>query len=166
MKKLIIFLLTIFIIPTSVFASTVEEQRNAVIKTAEAYYSQESQLEYDSYKKNLYSTPEDATSKHHVYTVCSGLTFMSYYQSLGIKIPHSTETLLDYAKSNKSNKNIDWIKKVKSLEQVDEIKRNILDEFVEKIYVKEEKNIIIEFKFKDEFEDIINFIKCEQKLLV
>lgn len=106
MKKLIIFLLTIFIIPTSVFASTVEEQRNAVIKTAEAYYSQGSQLEYDSYKKNLYSTPEDATSKHHVYTVCSGLTFMSYYQSLGIKIPHSTETLLDYAKANKSNKNI------------------------------------------------------------
>lgn len=54
----------------------------------------------------------------------------------------------------------------KQLEQVDEIKRNLLDEFVENIYVKEEKNIIIEFKFKNEFEDIINFLKSEQKLLV
>ena len=54
-------------------------------------------------------------------------------------------------------------KTIKNLERVDEIKRNILDEFIDNIFVTEDKNIIIEFKFKNEFEDMISFLKIEQK---
>lgn len=54
-------------------------------------------------------------------------------------------------------------KTIKNLERVDEIKRNILDEFINNIFVTEDKNIIIEFKFKNEFEDMISFLKIEQK---
>lgn len=107
MKKiLLILILTIMIFPKSVFASTVEEQQRAVLATANAYYNQKSQLQYDSYRKNLYSTPEDATSKHTVYTVCSGFTFMTYYQALGIKLPDTTEELLDYAEKYKNSDNV------------------------------------------------------------
>ncbi len=63
-----------------------------------------------------------------------------------------------------SKKNVDWIQKVKKLEKIDNVKRNILDEFVEKIYITEDKNIKIEFKFKEEFENILNFLN-EQKLI-
>lgn len=63
-----------------------------------------------------------------------------------------------------SKKNVDWIQKVKKLEKIDNVKRNILDEFVEKIYIAEDKNIKIEFKFKEEFENILNFLN-EQKLI-
>ena len=81
----------------------VEEQRRAIVGVADAYYRQGVQLQYDSYKKNLYSTPEDATNQHYTYTVCSGFTFQVYYQTLGIKIPDTTDGLLKYAKANKNN---------------------------------------------------------------
>ena len=84
-------------------SSKVDEQIKAVIETARTYYRQGAQLQYDSYRKNLYATPEDATSKHTVYTVCSGLTFQSYYQALGIEIPDTTEGLINYARDNKSS---------------------------------------------------------------
>ncbi len=105
-KVLLILILTIMVFPNNVFASTIEEQQKAVLATAQAYYNQKSQLQYDSYRKNLYSTPEDATSKHAVYTVCSGFTFMTYYQALGIKLPDSTEELLDYAEKYKNTENV------------------------------------------------------------
>lgn len=84
----------------------VETQRNALIATADAFYNQGEQLQYDSFRKQLYATPEDATSQHYVYTVCSGITFQAYYQTLGIKIPDETAALLDYAEKNKDNKSI------------------------------------------------------------
>ena len=55
------------------------------------YYKQKHQVQYDSYRKNLYSTPEDATSQHIVYTVCSGFTFQTYYQTLGINLDLTSE---------------------------------------------------------------------------
>lgn len=85
--------------------STVRQQREALIATAEAYHNQGKQLQYDSYKKNLTATPEDATSKHPVYTVCSGLVYMSYAQALEIDEEFikttlkSTTTIMDYAKA-------------------------------------------------------------------
>ena len=84
----------------------VAKQREALIATADAYYNQGKQLQYDSFRKNLYATPEDATSQHPVYTVCSGVIFQSYYQTFGIKLPDETATLLDYAEKNKDNKSV------------------------------------------------------------
>ena len=104
------FILVVIYSVISIFSFTkamgidVDEQRQAVLETAYAYYRQGEQLQYDSYRKNLYSTPEDATSCHYTYTVCSGFTFQVYYQALGLRIPDTTATLLNYAKVNKSNK--------------------------------------------------------------
>ena len=106
MKKILILILIISILPLNISASTIEEQRQAVISTAEAFYNQKAQLQYDSYRKNMRSTPEDATSKHTIYTVCSGFTFMTYYQSLGIDIPDTTYELLDYAEKYKNTDNV------------------------------------------------------------
>ena len=69
--------------PTETFS--VEQQRQALIETARAYLRQGEQVQYDSFRKQLYATPEDATSQHTVYTVCSGITFQAYYQALGIE---------------------------------------------------------------------------------
>jgi len=83
--------------------TSIETQRKALLEVAHTYYRQGVQHQYDSYKKNLYSTPEDATSQHYTYTVCSGFTFQVYYQTFGIRIPDTTEELLDYAEENKNN---------------------------------------------------------------
>lgn len=103
-NKIILFTILFMFAILKVCASTVAEQREAIIETAEAYLRQGVQLQYDSYRKNLLSTPEDATSQHYCYTVCSGFTYQVYKQTLGIDIPDTTETLLNYAKANKSNK--------------------------------------------------------------
>lgn len=99
-KKILLF---VCFLPFVVNASTVEEQREALIETANAYHRQGVQVQYDSYKKNLYQTPEDATSQHYNYTVCSGFTFQSYYHTFGIVLPDTTEGLLDYAEANITN---------------------------------------------------------------
>ena len=101
--KILVLILSMFSI-TQISASTVSEQREAIIETAEAYFRQGVQLQYDSYRKNLNSTPEDATSQHYCYTVCSGFTYQVYKQALGIDIADTTETLINYAKANKDKK--------------------------------------------------------------
>ena len=76
-KFFLILIMLVFII-SDVSAATVSEQREALIETAEAYLRQGVQLQYDSYRRNLNSTPEDATSQHYCYTVCSGFTYKFY----------------------------------------------------------------------------------------
>lgn len=99
--KIILITLVFFSLGQKPLASIQDDQRNALIETAEAYYRQGEQLQYDSYRKNLNSTPEDATSQHYTYTVCSGFTYQVYKQTLGIDIPDTTEELIDFAKENK-----------------------------------------------------------------
>lgn len=69
---------------------------DGLIDTARAYYARGLNIQYDSYRKSLYSSPEDATSRNQIYTVCSGFIFMTYYNALGIEIPASTDDLLMY----------------------------------------------------------------------
>lgn len=102
MKKIMLFLI-LTLLPNLINAATVEEQTEALLETANAYLRQGVQIQYDSYKKDLYSTPEDATSQHYNYTVCSGFTFSTYYHTFGIEIPYYTEALLEYAQTNKAN---------------------------------------------------------------
>lgn len=104
---ILLFFVALFFVDNSLVFANEEEaelQRQALLETADAYYRQGEQLQYDSYRKNLLATPEDATSQHYTYTVCSGFTFQVYYQTLGIRIPDYTEALLDYAQANVSYK--------------------------------------------------------------
>ena len=89
---------------------------NALMETANAYYSQGKQLQYDSFKKILSATPEDATSKNYIYTVCSGFTYQTYNQTLGIKLPDTTKGLINYAierrkAGDKTNNIVFWASK-------------------------------------------------------
>ncbi len=75
------------------------EVRDAVLRTANAYYKQGEQIQYDSYKRNLNCTPENATSKHYCYVNCSGFVHIVYKNSIGKEIPDTTSGLFDYASS-------------------------------------------------------------------
>ena len=100
----------LFLVPSVVLADgNISEQRDALIETARTFYKQNHQVQYDSFRKNLYATPEDATSQHYVYTVCSGFTFQTYYQTLGIEIPDTTEELTLYAKHNVGGQYSDYV---------------------------------------------------------
>ena len=105
LTKSLLITLVFFSLAKNINAASQDEQLKALIETAEAYYRQGEQLQYDSYRKNLNSTPEDATSQHYTYTVCSGFTYQVYKQALGMDIPDTTEELINYAKANKEDKN-------------------------------------------------------------
>ena len=118
-KKLLLIFFTVLVIHPLVSkaadATEIKKQQDALLRTAEAYWAKNKKddnilrVHYDSYRKQLYATPEDATKQHIVYTVCSGITFQSYYQTLGITIPPVTEQLLDFASDNKDSEYRDYV---------------------------------------------------------
>lgn len=112
MKKkfyLLIIICGLFLFYTNVYATstaTVDEIREAVVETAEAYYRKGTYVQYDSFRKSGVFTPEDATSQNTIYSVCSDFTYMIFYNTLGIKIPYTTEHLNAAAKNKKDSANV------------------------------------------------------------
>lgn len=73
------------------------DEKQAIYETAHAYLRQGTQLQYDGLRKQLTASPEDATSKNTLYTVCSGFVYQVYWQTFGIKLPDETKELIEYA---------------------------------------------------------------------
>ena len=55
---------------------------------------------------NIIFSPEQATKQHTVFTVCNQFVFQIYNQALGMEIPDTTETTMEYAKKYKDNKEL------------------------------------------------------------
>lgn len=83
--------------PMVSLASTVEEQRQAILETAMAFYRKDSYVQYDSYRQMVSATPEDATPNHIIYTDCSTFTYQVYKEALGIESFINTSYLAEYA---------------------------------------------------------------------
>lgn len=60
---------------------------------------------------------------------------------------------------NQSISNNEWIEKFKEKEGITELSRDIMMELIDCIYVKENGNITIKFKFKDEFKNLVYYQK-------
>ena len=56
----------------------------------------------------------------------------------------------------------DKLKKYKHLTNVD---RNIIENFVDNIYVYNDKSIDIEFKFKSEYEEALSYLKNSKNMI-
>ena len=113
LKFIIIFVIIIsFIVlilnskKTYSIETTIEEQRNAILATANAYYNKGEYIQYDSFRVQHYFSPEQATKQHTVFTVCNQFVFQVYNQALGMEIPDTTETTMEYAKKYKDNKEL------------------------------------------------------------
>ena len=145
MKKVryLIFIL-ILLFPICCKADCVDTGLKALMETANAYYSQGKQLQYDSFKKILSATPEDATSKNYIYTVCSGFTYQSYNQTLGIKLPDTTSGLINYAIARRNEKD----KTENIVFWASENKDDPKSDSREKIYNKVKKGDIVVYQSK------------------
>lgn len=68
--------------------------------------------------------------------------------------------------NNKNQKiDLDWINKIKAVGKIDELNKFIVNEFIDNIYVTENRNIKIDFKFDDQYEDLIKYLKS-QKIMI
>lgn len=53
---------------------------------------------------------------------------------------------------------LNFFKKIKMHNKITVLNRNIINEFIENIYVDENKNVTIEFKYQDEYNQLLNYI--------
>lgn len=109
MKRVVIILVTLIsLLPLKVLAiqATVEEQRQAVLETALAFYNKGVQIQYDQYRRMDYATPEYASNNEYVFTDCASFTTAIYSNALNMQIPSTTYGLITYAKNNKNSANV------------------------------------------------------------
>ena len=55
--------------------------------------------------------------------------------------------------------NLDWINRFKKIKKLDALNRTIVSEFIKNIFIDENSNVEIEFRYKDQFDDAIRYLK-------
>lgn len=61
--------------------------------------------------------------------------------------------------STSTKENIDRINRIKEIGKIDYIDRNILNEFVDVIYVSEDRGVEVIFKHNNLYEDALRYLK-------
>lgn len=69
-----------------------------------------------------------------------------------------------YESQNKDQN--EWIEKFREQKGITELSRDIIIELIDCIYVKENGNIVIKFKFEDEFKRILEYIKNNKLCII
>ena len=64
-----------------------------------------------------------------------------------------------------SRVNLEWIKRFKEVGKLETLNKNIIDEFIDNIYVDDDRNIRIEFKFKSNYEEAIMYLKNKENMV-
>ncbi len=70
----------------------------------------------------------------------------------------------ELAKFNKNDENAIWIDKFTKYRNITELSKEVVDELIEDIYVHEGKEITIKFKYEDEYQRAIEYIKRNENL--
>ena len=64
-----------------------------------------------------------------------------------------------------SKVNLEWIKRFKKVGKLETLNKSIIDEFIDNIYVDDDRNIRIEFKFKSNYEEAIMYLKNKENMV-
>ena len=89
---------------------------------------------------------------------------ISYTESIGKmqeNIQHIQEEL---EKFNKNDNNSIWIDKFTKYKNITELSKEVVDELIDDIYVHEGKEITIKFKYEDEYQKAIDYIKRNENI--
>lgn len=68
-------------------------------------------------------------------------------------------------KNKLSFNSLEWIKKFKKIRKFDEINRSIVDEFIENIFVNNDKRVEVVFRYKEQYEDAIRYLKTQNNVI-
>ena len=102
-----------------------------------------------NFKRTLYEDWKNKDITRDEY-----LEYKQKYENDIEKIKNNIENLETEKQKYKiqNTSNTEWIKRFKEQEKITELSRDIMIELIDSIYVKENGDIIIKFKFEDEFE--------------
>ncbi len=65
---------------------------------------------------------------------------------------------------NKNDDNIIWINKFIKYKNIAELSKEVVDELIDDIYVHEGKRITIKFKYEDEYQKVIDYIRINENI--
>jgi len=69
----------------------------------------------------------------------------------------------DSFNTKKNNKfNLEWLNEVKHLNKINTITKDIINEFIDNIYVKEDGKVIVDFKYKEPYNEAIQYLKSKK----
>ena len=59
----------------------------------------------------------------------------------------------------------DWVEKFLENKNISELSKKVIDDLIDDIYVHQDGNITIKFKFQDEYQNVLEYIKENEYLL-
>lgn len=68
--------------------------------------------------------------------------------------------------NNLNNKiNLNWLYKLRDLEKIERLNKKIIDEFIDNIFINEERKIKVVFKYNNQYEDLIKYLKLQKCMI-
>jgi len=116
-----------------------------------------------NFKRTLYEDWKNADITREEYLEYK-LKYENDIQRLNQNIERLENEKLKYEKQNISKN--EWIEKFKEQKGISELSRDIIIELIECIWVYEDGNITIKFKFEDEFKRCLEYIGNNKNVLV
>ncbi len=107
-------------------------------------------VKLSNYKRNLYEDWKNGDITKEEY-----LEYKKKYENDIVRLENNLEKLR-YEKNNNKEEiknNNQWIQTLKEKHEIAELSRDIMVELIDCIYVHEDGNITIKFRFRDEFKD-------------
>ena len=71
----------------------------------------------------------------------------------------------NYEETKKNSNNLNWLDNFKKNQNISEINRNIVDEFIKDIYIYENKRIEIKFRYKEQYEELLKYLKNQNSMV-
>ncbi|MBE6153223.1 MAG: recombinase family protein [Firmicutes bacterium] len=65
-------------------------------------------------------------------------------------------------KSKLTSNKLKWLDKFKKIGKLDTIDRNVVNEFIDNILVNDDRSVIVNLKYKEQYEDAINYLKSKE----
>ena len=143
-------------INNSCYSNTKKENIEDMIILKQKYISKIS-----NFKRTLYEDWKNGDITRIEY-----LEYKEKYEKDIENLRRNIERLENEKNENKKISSNEWIRKFKEQKNMTRLSRDIVMELIECIYVHENKNITIKFKFEDEFKRYLKYIKNNKKLLV
>lgn len=137
----------------SLINSNLEHRINAKQKEKERYLSLKKSI-YEDWKMG------DLTKEEY-------LEYKSSYENDIIKCDENLAYLQEEKEKYREQLDGDneWITKFKEKQNITEVTREVITEFIDCIYVHEGGDITVKFKFQDEYERAVEYIRENQELL-
>ena len=111
---------------------------------------------FSNFKRTLYEDWKNGDITREEY-----LEYKQKYEKNIEKLNNNIVNLQKEKEKIEKQNNIenDWIERFKKQKKLTELSRDIIVELINSIYIHDNGDIIIEFKFKDEFKQYLNYIK-------